>query len=332
MKIYKFIYTLIITTAIFCLTSCNNSSARLVKGNFADVEFFDNHNDLHEFLLDNMIIDVYACSDGLDDDDRMVLVVPASEEVKLELYRVRIDEYGNAEPNEEFMFGEGAPGQPIYFVSEYENNKSDVIVVAVNGIGQRAYWCPNLTEEGDLIIDEDFGNGYSIRGEENEEDGPYVQECKERYYIESECDVEEFGVKAVAKNGNVSIVIYDIDKFLRFNYSDEEKPTLENGTYYVENLADECIGIFVGDQGQNINPILNILLRDDTVQIMSISDAINHNDFKCSPVLTYCENIVGFVNDGGGAYEGENGETYYSYRTNYAIDKDGNRQEIELLD
>lgn len=315
---------------LLCLAGCGFKSAPKVVGNFADIEYFDNHTELSNFMIENLMNDVYACSDAIDDED-MILVIPASEEIKLELYRSVTDQYGNIEPDYECMYGETEPGQAMYFVANFEDRASGIIVVAVNGIGQRAYWSPALDENDDIILDEDFGNGYSVRGEIDEK-APLVQECRERYYIETECDVEEFGVKAVAKNGKVSIIIYDINKYHMYNDCNETVTTLGNGTYPVENLAGRCTGIFVGDEGQNINPILCILLEDQTVQIMQISHAIDNNDFNCSPVLTYCENIVGFVNDGGGLYKDESGQTCFSYMTNYAIDDKGSRYEIELIE
>lgn len=108
-----------------------------------------------------------------------------------------------------------------------------------------------------------------------------------------------------------------------------------NSPYQVQNLSGKCLGLFVGDIGQDTRPILCMLMDDGHIEILDIFNALqfevaNYGVFTSGPIPNI-EGIVSFENGGGGPYEMD-GETAYSYTTIYAINKDGEKEEIQLFE
>ena len=143
------------------LVACGSPTSTdevVIKGEFADVVLLDNRQKLQDFLKNNQLDEVYPCSDPIA-DEKVMLVIPATDEVKLALYALVTDAYGNVEPDYDNCRGEAQPGQALYFVCNLQPGEQfDSVVEAVNGIGQRQSWCPKLDKQGRLGIDEDFGN------------------------------------------------------------------------------------------------------------------------------------------------------------------------------
>ena len=98
-------------------------------------------------------------------------------------------------------------------------------------------------------------------------------------------------------------------------------------SHFVEGLTGRCVGLFVGDIGQNTCPFLCMLMDDGGVEILSYQ-SLGHEDygntlcFTSSGRLPGLKDIVGFCN-------GTVGDEFASYVTIFAIDREGRKHEIE---
>lgn len=122
----------------------------------------------------------------------------------------------------------------------------------------------------------------------------------------------DFNHQALVENGMVS----------------EEQYQLPDAPVEVGGLSGRCVGVHIGDIGQDYNPILCMLMDDGTVDIVSLWDMMRKGDFEAAPI--HFTNIVDFRNGGGGPEVSEEGDTIYAYVTIYGIDKDGVEHEVPL--
>lgn len=279
--------------------------------NFANVVLFENASEMRQFMKNRNINDVFACNDPVGNED-MILVIPYSKDIRLELFRYNSDEYGNKEPNYEMSLGVAETAQPMYFVAPDKGSDAGLIVEAVDGYGRRAWWCPKRDEKGRLMENDEF---IGIRLADRNDN---------RQSIDT-----DYGVRILNENGKVIFDIYDIEKYRKFNEWSLIKTPLNNGKYDVLNPYGTCKKIFIGDIGQDVNPILCMLYENGTVSIMNVMDAIKKGFFICSSPLNGFSGIKDFVSDGGGGYMDELGREIYEYRTIYTVDSNNIRKEIE---
>ena len=98
-------------------------------------------------------------------------------------------------------------------------------------------------------------------------------------------------------------------------------------SHFAEGLTGRCVGLFVGDIGQNTCPFLCMLMDDGGVEILSYQ-SLGHEDygntlcFTSSGRLPGLKDIVGFCS-------GTVGDEFASYVTIFAIDREGRKHEIE---
>lgn len=64
--------------------------------------------------------------------------------------------------------------------------------------------------------------------------------------------------------------------------------------FEVTRLAGSCVNIFVGDIGQDVNPMLCMLLSDGRVQLLNIFQAVLYKDFNASAPIKQLQNIKSF--------------------------------------
>lgn len=78
-------------------------------------------------------------------------------------------------------------------------------------------------------------------------------------------------------------------------YLPEEGQDANSGDLFdVTRLAAPCVKIFVGDIGQDTNPMLCMLLNDGRVQLLSIIEAVRYRDFNASAPIKQLQNIKSF--------------------------------------
>lgn len=134
---------------------------------------------------------------------------------------------------------------------------------------------------------------------------------------------------------NIDAEISDGCPYLDIHYEDlissyTEEIKLPEGKVRVDGLDGLAKGVFIDDIGQDLNPVLCVLMTDGKVKICSILEAIKSGRCTLSQNLEGTGDVKGFVSDGGGEYDYE-GQKMYEYTTIYAIDSRGKRHEIPLF-
>ena len=157
MKTNRYFSLILLLVLVFVPFGLYAQEASSSSGTFADVCWFKNKDTMHAFIREHQLQDVAGCSDAVG-NERMFLVVPASDDVRLELFVAVTDSYGNVEPNYDISLGQAEVGKALYFVANFVDGKMNVVVEAVGGVGNRAYWSPMLhPKDHKLVVNEEFG-------------------------------------------------------------------------------------------------------------------------------------------------------------------------------
>lgn len=127
--------------------------------------------------------------------------------------------------------------------------------------------------------------------------------------------------------GNEVLLQFNRKEVEQICLGDNEAYCLPETPVMVENLKGVPQHVFIADVGQDFNPILCVLLENGDVQILSLFGTVRYCDLEASDVVLH--GITSFREGGGGAWEDEDGETYYEYNTIYAVSGD-KEQEIPL--
>lgn len=329
MKMKKCLLSIVCTLLMVGGISCQSKTAKAETVEeevecFAKVKAFATARELSDYASENGIADITACSDALSPEaSQSFLVIPGKDEIKLYIHRAQKDEYGNVMPVDEGMLGQGETGKPISFVSNFEGNNCPVVVEAVDGVGRRVYWSPAFDADGNLVTDSDFiplGKLQSAPVATT----PQIQESN----LKDKVELPQIGVEVVLVDGKVAIDLKDANKFIEHYASLHYFTPLEGGgRYFLQKMSGKCKGIFVGDIGQDFNPVLCMLMENGGVEIVDICQTLVFNELWTSGLLEGFDNIVDFYAGGGGEYEAD-GQILFSYNTIYAVDKDGEKHEI----
>lgn len=118
------------------------------------------------------------------------------------------------------------------------------------------------------------------------------------------------------------------DVVLKNNIAFEETYRLSDEPTEIWDVKGNVKKLYIGDIGQDYNPILCVLYDNGKVGIMHVYGAIQTGDTGLG--ILNMTDIVDFRSGGGGPIEGDDGEVFYEYTTIYAIDKDGVEHEIQL--
>lgn len=127
--------------------------------------------------------------------------------------------------------------------------------------------------------------------------------------------------------GNDVLLQFNREEIEQICFNENEVYCLPETPVSVTNLKGVPKSVCIADIGQDFNPILCVLLENGDVQILSLFGSARNCDLEASEVLLH--NVNSFREGGGGAWEDEDGETYYEYTTIYAVSGD-NEQEIPL--
>lgn len=126
-----------------------------------------------------------------------------------------------------------------------------------------------------------------------------------------------YGISAEIKKGKVYVTV-NPDEFEKAPFAGGMDYRLNETTYEVQNTDAPIVSIYIGDIGQDYNPVACMLRDDGKVQIASIFDGISRlGFFQASYPLPNLENIVEFRSKNFGDHMGI-----------AAIDGDGTEFEI----
>ena len=109
---------------------------------------------------------------------------------------------------------------------------------------------------------------------------------------------------------------------------DEDDISLRDGDNFFDGINGRCKGVFLGDIGQDYNPVVCVVMEDGSVKMSGVFYAMLHGGPALSDALPGFKDVTGFECGGGGGYEDEDGEMIYEYGTIYALDERGGRTEI----
>lgn len=129
------------------------------------------------------------------------------------------------------------------------------------------------------------------------------------------------GINVMLKNGCVAIY-YDPEVMNRYRYLPQR--TLA-GWVTLKGINGYVKDIYVGDIGQDINPVIGMLMNDGTVKSFSIFDAEGEADLHASGALEGMKGIVRFSKN-------SNDKVERDYVTFFAVDAKGKHYEMEVGD
>jgi hypothetical protein len=95
-------------------------------------------------------------------------------------------------------------------------------------------------------------------------------------------------------------------------------------SYNVEGINGLCKGVFIGDVGQDYNPVLCCIMEDGGIEVLALYDALRNYDFRTSGRLLGYDNVVSVSNEG--VQFGEGG----GYITLFTLDASGNKKEVDF--
>jgi len=121
------------------------------------------------------------------------------------------------------------------------------------------------------------------------------------------------------------ISLKDGKAFVRLSRGIDECP---EGEYEIEDLSGKCRGVFIGNIGQDINPIVCLAMENGGLEIFSLFSATQTGRFDSSGPLDGFKDIEAFKDST--VVDTVDGEFTGAYVTIFALDKNGDAKEIEL--
>lgn len=121
------------------------------------------------------------------------------------------------------------------------------------------------------------------------------------------------------------ISLKDGKAFVRLSRGIDECP---EGEYEIEDLSGKCRGVFIGNIGQDINPIVCLAMENGGLEIFSLFSATQTGRFDSSGPLDGFKDIEAFKDST--VVDTVDGEFAGAYVTIFALDKNGDAKEIEL--
>lgn len=121
------------------------------------------------------------------------------------------------------------------------------------------------------------------------------------------------------------ISLKDGKAFVRLSRGIDECP---EGEYEIEDLSGKCRGVFIGNIGQDINPIVCLAMENGGLEIFSLFSATQTGRFDSSGPLDGFKDIEAFKDST--VVDTFDGEFAGAYVTIFALDKNGDAKEIEL--
>ena len=109
---------------------------------------------------------------------------------------------------------------------------------------------------------------------------------------------------------------------------DEDAITIIDGDNYFDGINGRCKGVFLGDIGQDYNPVVCVVMENGDVKMSSVFYAMQYGGPALSDALPGIKDVTGLETGGGGGWEDEDGEMIYEYGTIFALDTRGGRTEI----
>ena len=249
--------------------------------------------------------------------DEVYYIIPRHKDATVAVHDYKFDiERMEGTIGKELYSGGNEPILVRCNISDIHQNTS----VTVTGNGKSVTFHP-ASGEGwiDVLLVDSDGMYQDLDPEPVENPTDYYPDYFESY--------EHAGVRAKITGGKVVLHFnrQNLDGVLQ---NEEVLQALEDRPYIVEGLSGACKGVFIGDVGQDINPVLACLLEDGGVEVLEIGSALLNYDFRTSGRMPGYENIVSITNEC--AFDVIDGDSICSYVTLFATDDKGVKKEIDF--
>lgn len=110
---------------------------------------------------------------------------------------------------------------------------------------------------------------------------------------------------------------------------DPDEVILPFGDNEFRGINGLCKGVFMGEIGQDYNPIVFVVMEDGGVKMCSLFYSLRRGEPQFSALLPGLKDVTGFeVGSGGGWDDDESGQSFFEYGTTYALDARGERTEM----
>jgi hypothetical protein len=234
--------------------------------------------------------------------DECYLIIPRSSEAMIDVRKYSYDEITDTETTGEIIYnGNEAPILLRCNISDIHANAQ--VTITLND--KKAILVPKLdlrdgTIDMQQVTSKEEGTVVDITKYKQE-----INESNEQSCIYDYDPMHEIKPEAQLNNGEISIII-----------NKEEK----EACFKVEGLDGVCEKIFWGNWGQDINPLLCMLMEDGGVEILDLNNAIANKNYFSSGRLPSLKNIVSFKQ-----YNHQEGTGVV------AIDSNGKEHDIELF-
>ena len=243
---------------------------------------------------------------AMTEGDEVFYIIPRYSDatVTLSEYRIDLEDDGKEIIGKKLYEGEAAPILFRCNLSDLHPNTT----VTVTGGGKSVTFNPvsAFGERNDVQFvspDNEFAD----------------EEVSKGFSLEHSYNGISAGINAKVLNGKV-FVTFDREEAVSI-FGEQE--FMLNDNYVVEGMSGKCKGIFIGDVGQDYNPVLCCLLEDGGIEVIELYEALRNYDFRTSGRLRGYEKIVSVSNEGVQAGEG-------GYVTLFTLDASGNKKEVEF--
>ena len=218
------------------------------------------------------------------------------------------------------VFYRSEEGKPVLILNNWSGTDSEV--VCTDNAGHTATCYPAVDPETETLETPSDGTVHDISRPLPEPMKGYSE-----FNYGEDFDGRDFGIRVRLEAGQ-PILTSSAEPLTHIGYP-EESIVLADGDKTFGGINGLCKGVFLGDIGQDYNPIVCVVMENGDVKMCSVIYAMQSGGPDLSDALPGIKDATGFESGGGGGWvDEETGETIYEYETIYALDARGGRTEI----
>lgn len=317
----QLLFTFILAVA---LSSCGNEKKvrKWNDGEMVGIAFlgnFDNYDSFRDSPEYDTYCETYPEIENLDKFEidyfgtEVYLIIPCDPAASVSVNSYSFEDFMNegASHDAQVLY-RSDEGRPFLIKCNDNDTMSNVVITIVNNKSEVKEIHPRVSiEQPQIVIDD-----HNVRD-------LTVDFAALEGYNEASYEYDRFGIQAWVSGGS-PVLYVNTDILFESGMFSPEYYMLPEGAVKLTGINGICKGVFIGDIGQDYNPILCALMSNGDVRILSIFDALRTGNVRMSERLDKIHDITGFVNDGADPLP----DGGWSYVTIYAIDKNGDRTEI----
>lgn len=314
------------------LVSCGNTGGKSTGDEFQSINWRDNDAAAvicvgmytkESDLRDSWLLERYSKSYGLENletvqtkGDEWYIVIPRHSKATVKVNAVEIDENCNLHKSMLLAERDGRPFLLRCNVSDLYCN----VAISIEGKDGKPLvdYSPMISlKDGSVVTPDDDGDSATVL-DITDKFLPIKPSASADYIVHEYTDSYPIKNKITAR-------VQDGKAFVRLSRGIDECP---EGEYEIEDLSGKCRGVFIGNIGQDINPIVCLAMENGGLEIFSLFSATQTGRFDSSGPLDGFKDIEAFKDST--VVDTVNGEFAGAYVTIFALDKNGDAKEIEL--